>query len=244
MASFKSDRYNIGLSKKAEELLIKDMQINTVNPDTSWNEIFKSIDFGEPVPEDKGTEEWVWITGYKGTDKDMKCRDYQFELGKQFDMPDGEDIVLCHSGFHLCQELKNVFPFYHIGSGNRFFEVKALVRRYNKNGTYTYEHREDKMTSKSIVFVRELSVTEIFDAYNDAEAKTWSEDNKKLALLTNLSYVRNLVRESELVAFGYSEAFAAYTVKRGGYEIAKTMATMPDVSMDVKVMTIMLEIHG
>ena len=48
-----------------------------------------------------GEEEWIWVTGYKGTDKDMKCRDYQYELGKQHDMPEGTDITMCYSGFHF-----------------------------------------------------------------------------------------------------------------------------------------------
>lgn len=26
-------------------------------------------------------EEWIWIDGFKGTDSDMKCRDYQFRIG-------------------------------------------------------------------------------------------------------------------------------------------------------------------
>lgn len=46
----------------------------------------------ETKPEDKGVEEWVWVDGFKGTDKDMKCRDYQYELNKCFDISDDKDI--------------------------------------------------------------------------------------------------------------------------------------------------------
>ena len=197
----------------------------------------------ETKPEDKGTEEWVWVTGYKGTDKDMKCRDYQFELDKQFDMPEGEEIRLCSSGFHMCQELKNVFQYYDIGGGHRFFEVKALVRRYNKNGTYTYEHRDDKMTSKSITFVRELTPEEIFNAVVNMYPYTekWTTEQKELALKTNLCDVLNIVKTEELVKLGYSEAFATFVVGKGGYEIARTMGLIPDISMDVKVLTIAMK---
>lgn len=195
-------------------------------------------------PEDKGTEEWVWVTGYKGTDKDMKCRDYQFELGKQFDMPEGEEIVLCSSGFHMCQDLKNVFVYYDIGKGNRFFEVKALVRRYNKNGTYTYEHRDDKMTSKSVTFVRELTADEIFKSAVERYPYTenWTAEYKEMALKTTLSHTRNIVKTKELVDLGYSEAFATFVVRNGVEETAKTMASMPDVSMDVKVLAIAMKL--
>ena len=79
----------------------------------------------EPKPQ----EEWVWVDGYKGTDKDMKCRDFQYELHKVYDMPEDAEIVECSSGFHLCLEKEHVFRFYDIGKGNRFFKVKALVCR-------------------------------------------------------------------------------------------------------------------
>lgn len=191
-------------------------------------------------PEDKGTEEWVWITGYKGTDKDMKCRDYQFELGKQFDMPEDANIQICCSGFHMCQDLKNVFNYYGIGKGNRFFEVKALVRRYNKAGFYTYEHREDKMTSKSINFVRELTADEIFKAVEGLYSFTenWTTKQKELALKTDIHNVLNTIKAEELVDLGYSEAFATFVVEKGADNVARTMASMPDVSMDVKALTI------
>lgn len=198
----------------------------------------------ETKPEDKGTEEWVWITGYKGTDKDMKCRDYQFELGKQFDMPKDADIQLCCSGFHMCQNLKNVFNYYGIGKGNRFFEVKALVRRYNKNGQYTYEHRDDKMTSKSITFVRELTAEEIFKSAVGEYGFTanWTTEQKELALKTNIHNVLNTIKIEKLVDLGYSEAFATFVVEKGKDDIARTMASMPDISMDVKALTIAMSI--
>lgn len=194
--------------------------------------------------EDRGVEEWVWITGYKGTDKDMKCRDYQFELGKQFDMPEGEAIELCRSGFHLCQDLRNVFAYYDIGDGNRFFEVKALVRRYNKNGTYTYEHRDDKMTSKSITFVRELTADEIFKAktINDAEINAWTTEQKELALQTSIYRVVNQTKIKNLVELGYSEVFATWAVNRNEYDLARTMGLTPGVSMDVKVLTVAMAV--
>lgn len=200
-------------------------------------------------PEDKGTEEWIWVTGFKGTDKDMKCRDYQFEFGKKHDMPEGEPIVICSSGFHLCNELKNVFKHYKVKNGNRFFEVRALVRRYNKNGYYSFEHYDDKMSSKSIEFVRELTADEVFEAlvrsddtkFNDT--LNWTKEQKELAMKTDLDSVRQSINVQKLVALGYSEPFAAFVCKRGPYDIASTIASQPGLSMDVKVMTIAMPIY-
>lgn len=50
-------------------------------------------------------DEWVWIDGYKGTDCDMKCRGFQYEIGKQHDIVG--DVKECVNGFHLC--LKEVW---------------------------------------------------------------------------------------------------------------------------------------
>lgn len=192
---------------------------------------------------DKGTEEWVWVTGYKGADKNMRCRDYQFELGRRFDMPEGEKIVICSSGFHLCNDLKNVFNYYKIGNGNRFFEVRALVRRYNKNGYYTFEHRDDKMAAKSIEFVRELTADEVFASSGLAEGMGWTTEQKELAMKTSPDAVKRSIKTQKLVELGYSEAFATFVCEKSRYDLACTMATMPNVSMDVKVLTIAMDIY-
>lgn len=199
----------------------------------------------EPIGrEEKGEEEWVWVTGYKGTDKDMKCRDYQFEMNKQFDMPADQKIEMCSSGFHFCDKLRFVYQYYDIKNGNRFFEVKALVRRWKKDGYYKIEQRGDKMVAKSIQFVRELSIDEIFDVIAYAEAKAWSTEQKELARRTNIENVRMNLKVAKLVEFGYSEAFATFVCHNGAYDIACVMGETPNVSMDVKVLTICMNMNN
>ena len=54
---------------------------------------------------------------YKGTDKDMKCRGFQFELGKEYVE---EEAKLCNKGFHGCEYPLEVFAHY-APVGSRFF---------------------------------------------------------------------------------------------------------------------------
>lgn len=63
------------------------------------------------------------MIGYKGFDKDFKCRDFQYEVGKEY-VHDGE-VKLCESGFHFCENPQGVFGHYVPGNGNRFAIVEA-----------------------------------------------------------------------------------------------------------------------
>ena len=85
--------------------------------------------FEELLMPDKAEEEWIWVRGFKGTEKDMSCKGYHYELGKQFDLDEDLEPSVCHNGFHFCKKLENVFRYYKIGDGNRFFEVEALVKK-------------------------------------------------------------------------------------------------------------------
>ena len=50
------------------------------------------------------------ITGFKGFDKDLKCRDYQYEVGKEFE-EEGK-IEACSKGFHFCENPFDVLGYY------------------------------------------------------------------------------------------------------------------------------------
>ena len=54
---------------------------------------------------------------YKGTDKDMKCRDFQFEIGKGYEEAEAK---LCEKGFHGCEYPLDVFAHY-APADSRFF---------------------------------------------------------------------------------------------------------------------------
>ena len=62
------------------------------------------------------------MTGYKATDKDMRCRGHQFELGKWYEV-DGE-LRLCHHGFHFCDHPSGPWT-YHNAEGTRVFTCEA-----------------------------------------------------------------------------------------------------------------------
>ena len=47
------------------------------------------------------------IVAYKGFDKDFKCRDFQYEVGKTYEM-DG-NIKCYNRGFHACESPMEVF---------------------------------------------------------------------------------------------------------------------------------------
>ena len=57
---------------------------------------------------------------YKGFDKDLKCRDFQYEIGKTYEEPTAE---LCEKGFHACEYPLDVFGYYAPGDMSRYCEV-------------------------------------------------------------------------------------------------------------------------
>ena len=62
------------------------------------------------------------IKGYKGFDKDMTCRGFQYESGKDYTY-DG-DIECCRSGFHFCENPLEVLSYYPPAT-SRFCKVEG-----------------------------------------------------------------------------------------------------------------------
>ena len=60
------------------------------------------------------------MKAYKGFDKDLKCKDFQYEIGKTYEEPTAD---LCNSGFHACACPLDVFRYYAPGKTSRYCEV-------------------------------------------------------------------------------------------------------------------------
>ena len=92
------------------------------------------------------------MTGYKGFDKDLKCRNFQFEVGKEYEH-DGK-VKLCKSGFHFCENPQGVFGHYAPGNGSRFAIVEA-------GGVSDERESDSKRVAKKLKIKSEISVFEM-----------------------------------------------------------------------------------
>ena len=191
-------------------------------------------------------DEWIWVEGFKGTNKDMTCRDYQYELGKQFDISEDREVEMCEHGFHLCHRLVDVFNYYGFDHNNRFFKVRALVRKKDFDHYYSYTERDEsgrsqffsgnhKLVASSIIFTEELSTEYLCEYFG---IQDWSDEYKTMARELGIGNAQNIMREKELVNLGYSETFAKTVIVRKKYDIAAAVGSLPDLSMDMKVWTI------
>ena len=61
------------------------------------------------------------MKAYKGFDKNMQCRGFQFEEGKTYHEDEAE---LCKRGFHACENPLDVFGYYTPGKNSIYREVE------------------------------------------------------------------------------------------------------------------------
>jgi hypothetical protein len=64
------------------------------------------------------------ITGYKGFDKDLKCREFQYEIGKEY-KTDKKPIRCTENGFHFCEIPFDVWNYYPINNDNKYCAVEG-----------------------------------------------------------------------------------------------------------------------
>ena len=88
------------------------------------------------------------IKSYKGTDKDMKCREFQFEVGKEY-KAEGE-IRACSNGFHACEMPLDVFKYYEPAT-SRYFEVE-------QDGDLSRDSDDSKVASRKIKIGAEIGI--------------------------------------------------------------------------------------
>ena len=94
------------------------------------------------------------IVAYKGFNNDFSCRDFHYEVGKEYHN-DG-DAELCHNGFHACLDPLNVFTYYEMSSHTRY----AMVELW---GDVETDIKLNKICATDIRIVKEMSIDELVE---------------------------------------------------------------------------------
>ena len=104
---------------------------------------------------------------FKGFDKDLKCRDFQYEIGKEYTE---EKADICNCGFHACEFPMDVFNYYP-PSDSRYCEVELEANNQKSSD-------DSKRVGKKISVKAEIGIAGIIKAGVEyiKEQVNWEDD--------------------------------------------------------------------
>ena len=89
---------------------------------------------------------------YKGFDKDLRCKDFQYEIGKEYET---ERAEICEEGFHACEFPLDVLRYYN-PADSRFCEVELDANEQT--------HNDSKRVGKKIKIGAEIGLSGLVKA--------------------------------------------------------------------------------
>ena len=108
------------------------------------------------------------IIAYKGFDKDMKCRGFQYEEGKTYHMP---GAVLCKEGAHACAMPLDVLGYYPPGDG-------SIYRMVELDEVCDEKSSDSKICAKTIKIGAEIGIPGLVKAQIEWVKNTIGFDEK------------------------------------------------------------------
>ena len=105
------------------------------------------------------------IKSYKGFDKDLKCRGFQYEIGKEYEEPEAD---VCRAGFHACERPLDVF--------NHYYPVNSRFCEVEQSGELSRDTDDSKVASTKIKIGAEIGIPGLVKAQIEwVEAHTTTE---------------------------------------------------------------------
>ena len=108
------------------------------------------------------------IKTYKGFDKDLKCRGFQYEIGKEYEE---EKASACNCGFHACEMPLEVLGYYEPGKGSRYCEVEQA-------GEISKHSDDTKVASTKIKIGAEIGIPGLVKAQVEYVKERATETNE------------------------------------------------------------------
>ena len=93
------------------------------------------------------------IKTYKGFNKDMKCRDFQYEEGEEYET---REAKVCSCGFHACEHPLDCFNYYS--------PSESIYHEVEQSGKISKGSNDSKIASTKIKIGARLSISGLVEA--------------------------------------------------------------------------------
>lgn len=103
------------------------------------------------------------MKGYKAFKPGWKCKDFQYEIGKTYELPKDQTLAICECGFHFCANPIDVFGYYRFEDDILIAEVEA-IGNIQQEGT--------KFCTDKIKIVKVFSRSELYSMVVDEKWNT------------------------------------------------------------------------
>lgn len=144
------------------------------------------------------------MSAYKGFDKDLRCRGFQYEVGKTYEE---KEARICETGFHACENPLNVLQYYPPCYENRYCEVE-------QDGDFS-ENDDSKIASTKIKISNEISLEELIQAAMDktGESEFYSVNTCDHTVAENV----------ENCSIALNKGYGSIATNAGHYSLATTI---------------------
>ena len=96
------------------------------------------------------------MKAYKAFNQDMTCRGFQYEEGKTYELPEGQEAKLCERGFHACERAVDVL--------NNYDAAKCVVHEVDLDDVSPERSTDTKVCARKIHIGARLNVAQIVQA--------------------------------------------------------------------------------
>lgn len=142
------------------------------------------------------------MSAYKGFDKNLRCRGFQYEMGKTYEE---KEARICKTGFHACENPLNVLLYYPPCRGNRYCEVE-------QDGEFSENDDDSKTASTKIEINKEISLTELIQAAIDKSGESGTYSIKEVD--------RTVAENAEKYSMALNKGYGSVAANAGNYSLA------------------------
>ena len=111
------------------------------------------------------------MKAYKAFNQDMTCKGFQYAEGETYELPEGQEAVMCERGFHACERAVDVLNYYNAG--------ESVVHEVDVDGVAEKSGKDSKLCARRIHIGARLNIAQMVQAtfeYNRAHCTTEHTD--------------------------------------------------------------------